>query len=277
MAEWYTKEGKDNDVVLSTKACIVRNIKGYNFMPRLDDKECQSLLEAVDKAVDKSIYNGGNASGFDKETTLRLTRLQVLGREPNQSVISERHAFYYNDDASLTVSAGCGEHLTVKLLQTVPLDDVLQGCGIRLTGSIARTLQFCCPALVVIGGKPETTCIAAVVPQKQRMMLIGVTHAGIAAEFLIGLVIGIDEVTATGSEPVFGGLDAEMVIAFARQFAAAAGTFKDALRKRNGGRNAVLQHLLLSKGCIFLYVFTILHRSCTFVYIRGYCISDSRK
>ena len=116
MAEWYTKEGKDNDVVLSTKACIVRNIKGYNFMPRLDDKECQSLLEAVDKAVDKSIYNGGNASGFDKETTLRLTRLQVLGREPNQSIISERHAFYYNDDASLTVSAGCGEHLTVKAM-----------------------------------------------------------------------------------------------------------------------------------------------------------------
>ena len=42
MAEWYEEKGRDNDVVLSTKACIVRNIKGYNFMPRLDDKECQS-------------------------------------------------------------------------------------------------------------------------------------------------------------------------------------------------------------------------------------------
>ena len=28
MAEWYVNEGKDNDVVLSTKACIVRNVKG---------------------------------------------------------------------------------------------------------------------------------------------------------------------------------------------------------------------------------------------------------
>ena len=34
MADWYVNEGKDNDVVLSTKACIVRNIKGYNFLPR---------------------------------------------------------------------------------------------------------------------------------------------------------------------------------------------------------------------------------------------------
>ena len=53
MAEWYVNEGKDNDVVLSTKACIVRNIKGYNFMPRLDDKECKSLLETIDGVIKK--------------------------------------------------------------------------------------------------------------------------------------------------------------------------------------------------------------------------------
>ena len=76
MSEWYTNEGKDSDVVLSTKACIVRNIKGYNFMPRLDDKECQSLLETVDKVIDKNIYSGGNAADFDKNTVLKLTRLQ---------------------------------------------------------------------------------------------------------------------------------------------------------------------------------------------------------
>ena len=57
MSEWYTNDGKDNDVVLSTKACIVRNIKGYNFMPRLDDKDCQSLLETVDNVIDKSVYD----------------------------------------------------------------------------------------------------------------------------------------------------------------------------------------------------------------------------
>ena len=53
MADWYVKEGKDSDVVLSTKACIVRNVKGYNFVPRLDDADCQSLIETIDGAVDK--------------------------------------------------------------------------------------------------------------------------------------------------------------------------------------------------------------------------------
>ncbi len=114
MAEWYTIEGADNDVVLSTKACIVRNIKGYNFMPRIDDKDCQSLLETIDNAVDKNVFVGGSAQKIDKKTALRMTRLQLLGIEGNQLVNPETKAFYYNDDASLLIAAGCGEHLTIK-------------------------------------------------------------------------------------------------------------------------------------------------------------------
>lgn len=116
MSEWYTKEGKDNDVVLSTKACIVRNIKGYNFMPRLDDRECRSLLDTIGNAIDKSVFSGGNATDFDKETTIRLTRLQVLGQEGKQMSNPERKAFYYNDDVSLSIAAGCGEHITIKAM-----------------------------------------------------------------------------------------------------------------------------------------------------------------
>ena len=116
MTEWYVKEGKDNDVVLSTKACIVRNIKGYNFMPRLDDRECQSLLETVDNAIDKDIFSGGKATEIDKEMMMRLARLQILGREGNRISDPERKAYYYNEDASLSVSAGSVEHLTVKAM-----------------------------------------------------------------------------------------------------------------------------------------------------------------
>ena len=116
MSDWYMNNGKDNDVVLSTKACIVRNVKGYNFMPRLDDKECQSLLETIDKAIDKDVYSGGNGADLDKETITRLTRLQLLGREASQMVNPERKAFYYNDDVSLSVTVGSGEHITVRAM-----------------------------------------------------------------------------------------------------------------------------------------------------------------
>ena len=116
MAEWYIREGKDNDVVLSTKACIVRNIKGYNFMPRLDDKECQSLIETIGGAIDKDTFMGGSAAAMEKETAMRLIRLQVLGREGSQMANPQRKAFYYNDDCSLSIAIGCGEHITARAM-----------------------------------------------------------------------------------------------------------------------------------------------------------------
>ena len=85
-------------------------------MPRLDDKECKSLLETIDGVIDKDEFMGGVASGFDKETTLRLTRLQILGREASMMADPDRKAFYYNDDASLSIGVGSGEHLTVKAM-----------------------------------------------------------------------------------------------------------------------------------------------------------------
>ena len=74
MAEWYVNEGKDNDVVLSTKACIVRNIKGYNFMPRLDDKECKSLLETIDGVIDKDEFMGIPTERLSTITTMQASR-----------------------------------------------------------------------------------------------------------------------------------------------------------------------------------------------------------
>lgn len=116
MSEWYLKEGKDNDVVLSTKACIVRNVKGYDFMPRLDDKECKCLIASIDGVIDRDEFMGGNAGKLDKDTEMRLTRLQVLGREGSMMVDPERKSFYYNDDASLSIAVGSGEHITVKAM-----------------------------------------------------------------------------------------------------------------------------------------------------------------
>ena len=116
MAEWYEKEGKDSDVVLSTKVCIVRNVKGYNFMPRLSDAEFRSLYELVDSVVDKNKFDGGAATSMDKETVMRLIKLQLLGREGSELASPNRKAVYFNEDGSCSLTVGSGEHLTVRVM-----------------------------------------------------------------------------------------------------------------------------------------------------------------
>ena len=114
--KWYEREGKDNDVVLSTKACIVRNIKGYNFMPRLDDNECRCLMMDIDHVMDKDIFQGGPAETIPKPVVMNLIKLQILGREGSQMINPERKSFYFNSDGSLSVSVGCGEHINVRAM-----------------------------------------------------------------------------------------------------------------------------------------------------------------
>ena len=62
MKMWYEKEGRDEDVVLSTKACIVRNVKGYNFPSKMDEKDANSLLKKVDSVIDRNSLSGGLAA-----------------------------------------------------------------------------------------------------------------------------------------------------------------------------------------------------------------------
>ena len=62
MKMWYEREGTDEDVVLSTKACLVRNVKGYNFPSKMDERDAKSLLAKVDSVIDKSVFSGGLAT-----------------------------------------------------------------------------------------------------------------------------------------------------------------------------------------------------------------------
>ena len=62
--------------------------------------------------------------------------------------------------------------LTVVLLQPVPLDDLLQAGGITSACGIARLFESPRPALVVVRGEREATCITAILFQETGVMLV---------------------------------------------------------------------------------------------------------
>lgn len=49
---WYNMEGKDSDVVLSSRIRLARNIKDYPFSPLLDDTGASEIIEKVKSALD---------------------------------------------------------------------------------------------------------------------------------------------------------------------------------------------------------------------------------
>jgi len=115
MKMWYEREGADEDVVLSTKACLVRNVKGYNFPPKMDEKDAKSLLAKVDSVMDKNAFSGGLATDVvNKGEAEALMKAQISGRDGSLLYSPDKKAIYYNEDYGLSVAVGNSEHLTIK-------------------------------------------------------------------------------------------------------------------------------------------------------------------
>jgi protein-arginine kinase len=115
MKMWYEKEGRDEDVVLSTKACIVRNVKGYNFPSKMDEEAANSLLKQVDSVIDKNYFSGGKATEIiNSGDTLKLMKAQVSGRDGSLLLAPDRKAIYFTEDYGLSIAVGNSEHLTIK-------------------------------------------------------------------------------------------------------------------------------------------------------------------
>lgn len=119
MAMWYEKFGKDQDVVLSSKACIVRNVKGYNFPNRMSDSDFDSFMEQVDGAIDKSVTGNiwsANAlgSGDEEGDSLLTPESQLFGRDMSIIRNPNHKCIYYSDDAGTSIVVGSNEHLTIR-------------------------------------------------------------------------------------------------------------------------------------------------------------------
>ena len=115
MKMWYETEGRDEDVVMSTKACLVRNVKGYNFPSKMDDKDSKSLLGTVDAAIDRNVFSGGLATDIvTSGDAATLMQAQISGRDGSLLHAPDKKAIYYSEDYSLSIAVGNTEHLTIK-------------------------------------------------------------------------------------------------------------------------------------------------------------------
>ena len=57
MSNWYLQNGKESDVVVSTRVRLARNIAGHNFENNADSKEKEEILRDVEGIIPNIGYN----------------------------------------------------------------------------------------------------------------------------------------------------------------------------------------------------------------------------
>ncbi|MBQ4353431.1 MAG: hypothetical protein IJC71_00915 [Clostridia bacterium] len=74
---WYTKEGKDNNIVLSSRVRLARNLSGYAFPGKLDDAKSAELIEKI-----RTVFEGKEGWSFTDCTALKT---------PEKAALLEKH------------------------------------------------------------------------------------------------------------------------------------------------------------------------------------------
>lgn len=139
---WFTREGPDQDVVLSTRGRLSRNLSGLSF-PRAAGREEQI---AVRKAVESALYEAESLftavdSGQADELEQQCYRERNLLPPPREGMIIESSAFVRDDEAAV-VQVWDKDH--VRIVSLLPGLAVLAGYAVcdSLDSHLERFLDY---------------------------------------------------------------------------------------------------------------------------------------
>ena len=51
MANWYLQNGKDSDIVVSSRIRLVRNLNGYKYVNKCSKEEQEEILDKIKEIV----------------------------------------------------------------------------------------------------------------------------------------------------------------------------------------------------------------------------------
>ena len=112
-SRWYENDGRYLEVVLSSKAVMTRNLKGYKFPERMSIDEKDEVAKKVrdalaDQGLTQLSLDGIGNSEFDDLIDSQIISSEGLFDDPEGKVILT------DDDRSLAVILNNGDHIRIK-------------------------------------------------------------------------------------------------------------------------------------------------------------------
>ena len=110
---WYFENGKDSDVVVSTRIRYARNIKGMKFEGKMTSKDEEELIDKFKKAkvADLKLCK---LSDIDDITKMSLVERHILSRD----ILNKKNAaFLLNEDESICVMINEEDHIRIQVVK----------------------------------------------------------------------------------------------------------------------------------------------------------------
>jgi len=199
MAGWITKEGPQNEIVLSSRVRLARNIANTPFPSYLSIEDAQKLINKVKEAVDRdgaqsyTLYNMENMSALDKQVLLEKHLISPDLAKSNKG------AALVSEDGLISIMVNEEDHIRIQsILPGLQMKNAWD-LGDKVDDLLEETLDYsydeklgyltCCPTNVGTGMRassmvhlPALSMIGNISKILQTVAQIGLTIRGMYGE-----------------------------------------------------------------------------------------------
>lgn len=139
---WYLENGKDSDVILSSRIRFARNIKEFPFKIRMTKQDREKMLEKI-KFVTPSIGYGLKfmyLKDMDDITKMALVEKHIIS--PEMALSKEEEAILINDEENICIMLNEEDHMRIQVFSSgLELKDTLN-LAIELDEKLNELLGF---------------------------------------------------------------------------------------------------------------------------------------
>lgn len=143
MLNWYLQNGKESDVVVSSRIRLARNLANFPFMIKTD----KTMQEKIEETIKEITYNLGYGIHFLKLKDMdEITQMSLVEKHlvsPNFILNKQNEgAILINDDENISVMINEEDHLRIQVMASGLELDNLMNLAIELDEKIGSKLPY---------------------------------------------------------------------------------------------------------------------------------------
>lgn len=136
---WYLEDGKDGDVVVSSRVRIARNIAGKKFVSTASDEELKDVLMTIKNSNIDSDLHFINLSDLDELMKNSLVEKRVISRDLLEM---KETGILLNDTEDISIMINEEDHLRIQVMKPgFNLDEALSD-AIRVDEKISSKINY---------------------------------------------------------------------------------------------------------------------------------------
>ena len=143
MVNWYLQNGKDSDVVISSRVRLVRNLNGFKFLTKCSKEEQEKILEKIKEIVPSLGYGLRylKLEDIDDVTKLSLVEKRLISPEFVMDN-NEKKAIIINDEENICIMLNEDDHIKLQVFSSGQELENLMNLSIEIDEKIGEILDY---------------------------------------------------------------------------------------------------------------------------------------